>query len=148
MSVSDKLHLHFVPSRHNSYRPHALRTGWLLFFVTVIMVSEGVFVSGVVLQQNNVPVVSSAQSSQVAAAEAAPSFLNTFSRQLARVAVNSEPLVPWFLGLITALIIVALFFAFFVHIQIQQPEMLFSGALVAMFSLSLLVTNIHILGML
>lgn len=111
------------------------------------MVSEGIFVSGVMLQENNASTVASAQDSQVAAAEAAPSFLNTLGRQIARVAVNSEPLVPWFLGLITALIIIALFFAFFVHIQIQQPEMLFSGALVAMFSLSLLITNIHILGM-
>jgi hypothetical protein len=34
------------------------------------------------------------------------------------------------------------------HIEIQQPEMLFSGALVALFAVSLIVTNAQVVGLL
>lgn len=113
------------------------------------MASEGLFVSGVLVGQAGNAPVASAESTQIAAAAAAPSsFLNSFSRQLGRMAVDSEPYIPWLLGFITALIVIALFHAFFVHVQIQQPEMLFSGILVAMFAFSLMLTNIHILGLL
>lgn len=149
MSVHRKLHRHFVPSHHNSYRPHILRKRWLLFFAALTVASQGMFVSGVLVQQAGVPSVASIQNSETAAVgDAAPSFLNNVGRQLARIAVNSEPFVPWALGAIAIILTIGVLSAFFVHIQIQQSEMLFSGALVALFAFSLMITNIHVLGML
>ena len=142
-AVLKHVHAHFVPSRTNSYRPHVLRRGWLLFFIAVIFVSEGMFVSGVFVQQSGQTSVAA-----VAAAPAASSDFSSFGRSLARIAVDSEPAVPWALGTIFLLLVIALLFAFFKHIQIQQSEMLFSGALVALFALSLIVTNMQITGML
>src|SRR3989339_1730262 len=134
MSVHTHLHRHFLPSHHNAYRPHILRKGWLLFFVAVIMASEGLFVSGLYVQQA-APSVAVIQDSQTASVgSAASSFLNSFGKDLARIAVESEPYIPWILGMLGAMLVIAVMFAFFVHIQIQQSEMLFSGALVAMFA--------------
>ncbi len=138
-----KIHVHFVSSHANSYRPHILRKGWLLFFIAIIFVSEGVFVSGVFVQQSgSVGTSLAAVAVAPAASSDLGSFTNSFGRNLARIAVDSEPAVPWALGTIVALLIIALLFTFFTHIQIQQPEMLFSGALVALFALSLIVTNV------
>ncbi len=110
------------------------------------MASEGMFVSGLYVQQA-APSVAVVQDSQTAAVgSAASSFLNNFGKELARLAVESEPYVPWMLGLIGTILAIAVLFAFFIHIQIQQSEMLFSGALVASFAFSLMITNIHILG--
>lgn len=145
-SVLKKIYAHFVPSHDNSYRPHVLRRGWLLFFISIIFISEGIFVSSVFVQQSG--------QTSVAAVAAAPavsdlqSFAQSFGRQMARIAVGSEPAVPWALGTIATLLLIALLFAFFIHIQIQQSEMLFSGALVALFALSLIVTNAQIVNML
>ncbi|MBY0472883.1 hypothetical protein K2Q00_01180 [Patescibacteria group bacterium] len=148
MSVHTHLHRHFVPSHHNSYRPHILRKNWLLFFVAIIMAGEGMFVSGLYVQQV-APSVAVAESSQTAAVgSAASSFLNNFGKNLARIAVESEPYIPWALGIIGTMMTIAVLVAFFVHIQIQQSEMLFSGALVALFAFSLMITNVHILGIL
>jgi hypothetical protein len=145
MSVGKKVHAHFVPSHHNSYRPHILRKGWLLFFIAVIFVSEGMFASSLFVGQGTSP---PASSSVAAVAAAAPnSLLQNFGKQLARVAQDSKPVVPWVLGTIVLILTIAVLFAFFMHIQIQQPEMLFSGALVALFALSLIITNAQVAGM-
>ncbi|MES2006574.1 MAG: CAP domain-containing protein [Patescibacteria group bacterium] len=37
---------HFFPSTDNSYRPHLLRKPWLLFFLTVVLTAEGLYVAG------------------------------------------------------------------------------------------------------
>src|SRR5258708_2644618 len=104
MSVHRKLHRHFVPSHHNSYRPHVLRTGWLLFFIGMIMVSEGMFVSGIFVEQAGAGSVS-IENSQIAAVDAAPtSFLNSFGRNLARITVDSKTFVPWELGIIATIL--------------------------------------------
>ena len=143
-SALKKVHAHFVPSHRNSYRPHLLRRSWLLFFIAVIFVSEGVFVSGLLVSQG---VQTSAASVATApAASDLSSFANSFGRDLARMTLDSEPAVPWALGTVATLLIIALFFAFFTHIQIQHSEMLFSGALVALFALSLIITNAHVAG--
>lgn len=150
MSFRKHLHRHVVPSHHNSYRPHLLRKEWLMFFVAVIFASEGIFVSGLFLQQNGVS-ISDANVAAVAGAPAASeanTFANSFGREVAKMVVSSGPVVPWALAIIAILLLGTLAIAFFVHIQIQQSEMLFSGALVAMLALSLIITNAQIAGML
>jgi hypothetical protein len=142
MSFAQAVHSHFVPSHKNSYRPHVLRKQWLMFFIAAIFVSEGLFVSSLFVGQGTQP-----SSTQIAAVGSAPninSFIQSIGRQFARFATSSRPAVPWVLGSIVTLITIALLFAIFVHIQIQHQEMLFSGGLVALFALSLLVTNAHI----
>jgi hypothetical protein len=146
-NVFKTVHQHFVPSHKNSYRPHILRRSWLMFFIAVIFVSEGVFVSSVFVQQGGQTSVAAVAAAPAASSDLS-SFANSFGRNLARIAVDSEPTVPWALGTIVVLLFIALLFTFFMHIQIQQPEMLFSGALVALFALSLIVTNVQITGML
>jgi uncharacterized protein YkwD len=42
-----QIHRHTVPSRHNAYRPHLLRKGWLLFFLTVTLTAETVLLVNV-----------------------------------------------------------------------------------------------------
>ncbi len=42
---------HFIPSPRNVYRPHLLRRPWLLFFLTVVLTAEGVFVAGILARQ-------------------------------------------------------------------------------------------------
>ena len=43
---------HFVPSSRNVYRPHLLRRPWLLFFLTVVLTAEGVFVASLLARQS------------------------------------------------------------------------------------------------
>lgn len=149
MNIGELVHRHFVPSKDNSYRPHVLRRQWLMFFIAVIFVSEGMFVSSLFAGTGtlNAPPTVAAVAS---ASSLSPlnSFLQSAGRQFLRMAVESRPAVPWVLSLVALVVIVALFLTFFTHIQIQQPEMLFSGALVAVFALSLVATNAQVLALL
>ena len=43
---------HFIPSSRNVYRPHLLRRPWLLFFLTVVLTAEGVFVASLLARQS------------------------------------------------------------------------------------------------
>ncbi len=164
MDVLEKVHRHFVPSHHNSYRPYILRTESLLFFIGLILASEAMFVSGLYAHQmqmmpeqsfSAVPQNRSesfAQSPSYTASVASAvsnifSPINSIIREFGRLAIDAGPVVPWILGSITVLLTIAVLFAFFIHIQIQQPEMLYSGALVAGFACTLLVTNTTILGL-
>ncbi|TSC68230.1 MAG: stress protein [Parcubacteria group bacterium Gr01-1014_56] len=52
MNFLKKLKNHFVPSENNVYRPHVLRKPWLIFFVTVVLASEGVFLVDLVARQS------------------------------------------------------------------------------------------------
>ncbi|MEI6864305.1 MAG: hypothetical protein WCK46_03010 [Candidatus Adlerbacteria bacterium] len=144
-SLGKFLHRHFLPSKHNAYRPHVLRRTSLLFFIAIIFVSEGLFVSSFFVGEGtNVSVAA------VGAASALQphSSLQTLERELIKFIDNSKPAVPWILGTIALLLSIAVLFAFFVHIQIQQPQMLFSAALVALFALSLIATNVQVATML
>ncbi|HVY72888.1 MAG TPA: hypothetical protein VG984_02475 [Candidatus Paceibacterota bacterium] len=153
MTVPEGVRDYFVPSRENSYRPRLLRRSSILFFVALIVVSEASFVTSLFVPQSNT-IGSIQPSTQVAAVGTAGmashfnSYMQSFGRQLIRMAQEMRPFVPWLLGLIAMLVVVALFLTFFVHIQIQQPEMLFSGMLVALFAVSLLVTDVHIVSLL
>ena len=52
MDFARKLKDHFVPSRRNVYRPHTLRRPWLIFFLTVVLTAEGVFVADLLVRQS------------------------------------------------------------------------------------------------
>jgi hypothetical protein len=43
---------HFIPSPRNVYRPHMLRKPWLIFFLTVILTAEGLFVADLISRQS------------------------------------------------------------------------------------------------
>jgi hypothetical protein len=38
---------HFIPSKDNHYKPHVLGKKWLIFFLTVVLTSEGILVASV-----------------------------------------------------------------------------------------------------
>ncbi len=141
-SLGKFLHRYFIPSHGNSYRPHILRRQSLVFFIAVIFITEGMFVSGLFIGQGGP--AATASLAAVAATSDANTLAHSVERQLVRVLGDSRPAVPWVLGGIATLLAAAVLFAFFIHIQIQQPHMLFSGALVALFAISLLATNAHI----
>ncbi len=44
---------HFVPSANNAYRPHLLHQPWLLFFLAVILATEGFLVATLVARQSD-----------------------------------------------------------------------------------------------
>ncbi len=52
MDFFRKLKDHFIPSERNVYRPHILRKPWLLFFLVLILTTEGVFMLNLVAQQS------------------------------------------------------------------------------------------------
>lgn len=43
---------HFVPHRTNAYRPHILRRGWLVFFLALVLATEGFLVASLVARQS------------------------------------------------------------------------------------------------
>jgi hypothetical protein len=43
---------YFIPSQRNVFRPHGLRKAWLIFFLTVILTAEGVFLINIVARQS------------------------------------------------------------------------------------------------
>ncbi|MCX6820310.1 MAG: hypothetical protein NT019_03475 [Candidatus Adlerbacteria bacterium] len=144
-SLGKFLHRHFLPSKHNAYRPHMLHRTSLLFFIAIIFVSEGLFVSSFFVGEGTNISVAAVGAATVAQPH---SSLQTLERELIKFIDNSKPAVPWILGTIALLLSIAVLFAFFVHIQIQQPQMLFSAALVALFALSLIATNVQVATML
>ncbi len=119
----------------------------LAFFVAVIFVTEGMFVSSFFVDQSMAVPMAAAVATAPTPAGEAQSLSQSLSRQFARFSVDSRDIEPWILGTIATMLIIALLFTFFIHVQIQQPEMLFSGALVAMFAISLIVTNAQVAGM-
>ncbi|HWB33727.1 MAG TPA: CAP domain-containing protein, partial [Candidatus Paceibacterota bacterium] len=52
MDFLRKLKDHFIPSKRNVYRPHMLRRPWLLFFLTIVLTSEAVFVANLIARQS------------------------------------------------------------------------------------------------
>jgi hypothetical protein len=45
------IHELFIPSQGNTYRPYLLRKPWLIFFLTIVLTTEGVFVASLLSQQ-------------------------------------------------------------------------------------------------
>lgn len=76
----------------------------------------------------------------------APTFSDSLARTLGRLASEPRETTSWILGGIIALLMLALTFAFFHHIQIQAHDLLLSGTMVAVVVLALLVINSNVLS--
>lgn len=76
----------------------------------------------------------------------APSFVDSISRQAGRLLSEPRETTAWILGAIMAVLLLALGFAFFHHIQIQAHDLLVPGAVVATVALLLLLINSSLLS--
>lgn len=74
------------------------------------------------------------------------SFVQSFVKQVIRALSEPGQSVDLVLGLVASLLVIALFFAFFMHIQIQHQNMLAAGAFVAALALFFLSINLHVVG--
>lgn len=61
----ERLLHHFVPAHANDYRPHLLRTSWLIFFVAVTIVAEGLFVATLMNRSASDPFFAAVVTSEV-----------------------------------------------------------------------------------
>ena len=52
-SALNTLWHHFIPSKHNAYRPHILRRPWLLFFLSLALTAEGFLVANLLVRQSS-----------------------------------------------------------------------------------------------
>ena len=85
---------------------------------------------------------------QVLGAEIAsppPSLGDSLARQLGRLLSEPRAATNWMLGGIVLLLMLALAFAFFHHIQIQAHDLLLPGTLVAVVALTLMFINVSAL---
>src|SRR3989344_299144 len=69
------------------------------------------------------------------------SFNDSLARQLGRVLSEPRAATNWMLGGIALLLMLAIAFAFFHHIQIQAHDLLLPGTLVAVVALTLMLIN-------
>lgn len=53
MHFWEKLKRHFLPSHHNAYRPHVLRSNWLGIFLAIVLAAEGFMVANLVARQSS-----------------------------------------------------------------------------------------------
>ena len=53
MQIWEGLKHHFIPSEHNAYRPKILHRSWLLFFLALVLASEGFLVANLVARQGD-----------------------------------------------------------------------------------------------
>jgi hypothetical protein len=51
-SFWERLRNHFVPHRDNAYRPYLLRRGWMVFFLALVLATEGFLVASLVARQS------------------------------------------------------------------------------------------------
>ena len=70
-----------------------------------------------------------------------PTLTESLARTFARIFTEPRATTAVILGLVTVFLIVALSFAFFVHIQVQPTDLLLRGSLVASFALFLVFLN-------
>ena len=82
-----------------------------------------------------------AQGSVLGAQTAAPSLSDSLSRQFGRLLSEPRAATNWALGGIALLLVLALAFAFFRHLQIQAHDLLLPGAAVAVVALTLMFIN-------
>ncbi len=65
MRFLKRLQHFFVPSRHNVYRPHLLRRGWLVGLLTLALVSEAILVGGLMARHGGQNFLSAVIASEV-----------------------------------------------------------------------------------
>lgn len=58
---------HFLPHHSNAYRPHLLRRGWLVFFLALVLATEGFLVASLVARQSGGSFLASVIASQLIA---------------------------------------------------------------------------------
>lgn len=95
-----------------------------------------------------------AQAGEVRGAEVGPvsphalvnSTMQSINRLFAQFAGEPRSTTAWALGGIATLLMVAVLFAFFIHIDVQPTQMLLGGAMIAVFALSLVAINSKILS--
>lgn len=76
----------------------------------------------------------------------APSLQDSVIRQSARLLSEPRQTTAWILGAVAVLLMLALAFTFFHHIQIQSRDLLLPGTLVAGIALALLFLNTSLLS--
>jgi hypothetical protein len=74
------------------------------------------------------------------------SFSQSIMRQLVRAFAEPRQTANLALGLSAAVVLIALLFAFFMHLQVQHPVMLATGATVVGLALFFLTLNIHLVA--
>jgi len=67
MKVWKKFVRHFLPSADNAYRPHLLEKPWLIFFLTIVLTSEAIFIGGLLAQQGSQTLVGAVAPAEVSA---------------------------------------------------------------------------------
>jgi hypothetical protein len=82
----------------------------------------------------------------VAESSHSTSFTESVLKQLVRAFSEPQQSSALVLSLIASLVLIALFFTFFMHVQIQHPNMLAAGAFVAVLALFFLGVNSHLVG--
>src|SRR3989344_7329165 len=60
-----KLKDHFVPSKYNTYRPHLLRRGFLIFFLMVSLAAEAFLVANLVVRQSGINFLAAVVQSEI-----------------------------------------------------------------------------------
>jgi hypothetical protein len=58
---------HFLPSEHNAYRPHLLRKQWLLFFFTILLTGEGLYIAALMTKESALNFISAVVPGEVIA---------------------------------------------------------------------------------
>ena len=82
-----------------------------------------------------------AETAAPAATAPAPSSNDSLARSLGKLASEPRATTGWILGGVAALLMLALAFAFFHHVQIQSRSLLLPGAVVAGIALTLIMLN-------
>lgn len=73
-------------------------------------------------------------------------FAQSIGRQLVRAFAEPKQASNLVLGLSATILLLALLATFFMHVQVQHPAMLATGALVAVLALGFLTLNMHVVG--
>lgn len=85
------------------------------------------------------------QASVLGAAVSPTSFTDSLTRQVIKILAEPRTTALWTSGLVAALILVAIAFAVFHHVQIQAHDMLAPGAVVAGIALTFMALNVQLL---
>jgi len=92
------------------------------------------------------PQVQGAETSAPAPVPPQNSFMQSVIRQLVRAFSEPQQLANIIIGFVAILLVLVLISTFFVHLQVQHPTMLATGAFVVAVAIFFLVLNMHLVG--
>jgi hypothetical protein len=140
MRLWKSVRAYMTPTHENSYRPHMLRRGSLVFFMALALMTEGFLAASLVARQSDSTFLSSVVSATAGSTPAVfnKEFMEAFNEPL--------PVTDWTLGLIAGLLMSVVSLAFFLHIEVQSGEMLLGGLVVAALALLCLAANVTFLS--